>query len=95
MRPSLSHLSIYLLLLTLFVGCASPVVNLESARINKQFHLSAFSQRRIIEHHSNYRPGVEWKGDPFDHTANANLLKLSYGFLKNNIGLEFGIKVGT
>lgn len=95
MRSNLRHLSIYLMLLLLLVGCASPVVTLESARINKRFHLSAFSQRRTIEHHNPYRPGAEWRGDPYDRTANAYLIKPSYGILKNNFGLEFGIKAGT
>ena len=95
MNSNFKLLFIYLTLIAWLFGCASPMVNMESARINKRFHFSAFSQYRTIEHHSSYRPGAEWGGDPYDRTANAYLIKPSYGFLKNNFGVEFGIKTGT
>ena len=79
----------------LLLNCASPVVNLGSARINKRHNLSAYSQPRKIEHHSNYKGAEDWRGDPYDRTANAYGINYSYGVLKKNWGIEYGIKIGT
>ena len=94
MRTKATLMIAFLIAGLLIFGCSTPVINLGSARIYNRHNFSAYSQFRNIEHHSLYKGTEDWRGDPYDRTANEYGLKYSYGVLKQKTGIEYGMKIG-
>lgn len=93
MRITLALITVLLLTGFLISNSASQVLG--SARINKRHNFSVYLQFRTIEHHSHYKGTGDWRGDPYERTANDDGIKYSYGFFEKNAGVEFGIKIGN
>ena len=95
MKTRFLLISVYLFIFFLLFQCASPMMNLDTARINKRHNFSINSQFRHIEHHSSYKGKEDWQGDPYDRTAKSYGINYSYGFTRKNVGFELGIKMGS